>query len=79
MISSGDCEIFVNDWTHKDNKELYVRSLYQGMYFGEIALMNNTVRSATVKSRNFCVIGRISGAHFQNILFKFPDMRINFI
>lgn len=75
VISSGDCEVFVKDWTHKDNKELYVRTLYQGMYFGEIALMNNTVRSATVKSYNFCVIGRIAGSHFHNILYKFPDMR----
>lgn len=45
------------------------------MYFGEIALMNNTVRSATVKSRNYCVIGRVAGSHFTTILLKFPSMK----
>ena len=45
------------------------------MYFGEIALMNNNVRSATVKSRNYCIIGRVAGSYFSEILFKFPEMR----
>jgi CRP/FNR family cyclic AMP-dependent transcriptional regulator len=75
VIASGDCEVYVKDWQVKENRELYVRTLYQGMYFGEIALMNNTVRSATVKSRNYSVLGRISGSHFHDCLFKHPDIR----
>lgn len=75
VISNGDCEVYVKDWQVKENRELYVRTLYQGMYFGEIALMNNTVRSATVKSRNYSVLGRVQGNHFLDCLYKHPDIR----
>lgn len=46
-----------------------------GMYFGEAALLTNTSRSATVRTRSYGILGRMKKEAFDNILFEFPKIK----
>lgn len=45
FISKGECEVWVQDENRKDT---FVQILMPGQYFGEIALITNQRRTATV-------------------------------
>lgn len=54
----------------KDRTEAYVRTLYPGMYFGEVAILTNTMRTACVRSRNYTMLGLIEASYFDELLLK---------
>ena len=55
-------------------QNVYVRSIFQGDYFGELALLTQTPRSATVKSSNYCTLAVISKSLFYDLCTSFPDV-----
>ena len=65
LIYKGDCEVFVKDFTYKDR---FVKALFPGMYFGEISIITNQNRTATVKSKNYATIGQTEIQKFQECL-----------
>lgn len=50
FIAKGECSVFVKD---KRKTQQFVRTLSEGDIFGEIALINNTARTASVRTFNY--------------------------
>ena len=57
FLAQGECEVLVKDQTKKDS---FVRDIFSGGMFGEIALLYNTKRTASVKSKGHCTVGALS-------------------
>ena len=39
---------------------LHVRDIKVSDYFGEVSLVHDSVRTASVKTKNYCTLGKIS-------------------
>ena len=50
-----------------------VRQLYGGDHFGEISMLYNCRRSATVVANNYCTLARLTPSDFKDITSKFPS------
>ncbi|CAI2363764.1 unnamed protein product [Moneuplotes crassus] len=72
FISKGECEIYVTD---QSNHECHVKNLKVGEYFGEVAILKNCKRTATVKSKNFSTFTGLNKKAFVNVLERYPDIR----
>jgi CRP-like cAMP-binding protein len=55
-----------------------VRTLKEGDHFGEIALIYNCLRTATVQSDAYSVVAEISREHFIAMLNRFSELRPKF-
>lgn len=53
-----------------------MKSLEQGEYFGELALLNSIQRTATVKSSNYCTLASLSRETFLDMCGSFSDIFI---
>ena len=64
LISQGVCKVSVYDRIKGNNSkklhDLHVRVLEQNDYFGEISVVYDSVRTATVTCTNYCTLGKIS-------------------
>lgn len=69
-LVKGKCEVEVND-EHKQPHR--IKHLQPGNYFGELALLYNTSRTATVRSVGYSTIGIIDKADFLQLAENFPD------
>jgi CRP-like cAMP-binding protein len=58
FLAQGECEVLVRDWTMK---ETFVRDIFSGQLFGEVALLYNTKRTASIRSKNDCTVGAMNG------------------
>ena len=56
FISKGELEVWIQD-EHK--LETFVKILTPGSYFGEIALISNQRRTASLHTKSYCNIGWI--------------------
>ena len=50
-------------------------SLSDGSYFGEICLLTNARRVASVRAETYCNVFSLSGDHFNAVLETYPLMR----
>lgn len=50
FLAKGECDVFVND---ENQMVRYIKTMQFGDYFGEVALLKNCSRTATVKSKNY--------------------------
>jgi voltage-gated potassium channel len=66
FIMSGEVEVDVQP---------YAVRLGRGQYFGEIALLRDTVRSATVTSLKECHLLALDAADFRRLLDAHPELR----
>ena len=41
--------------------------------FGEVALLHNCMRTATVKSRYYCTLASLNAQYFEDMLQQFPE------
>ena len=62
LISQGSCKVSIFDRNEKTGKmtDIHVRTLESHDYFGEISLVHDSVRTATVTCTNYCTLGKIS-------------------
>ena len=51
-----------------------VRELTSGNFFGEIALINNSVRTATTKSASYSTVANIERESVYDMFEKFPAL-----
>jgi len=73
VVQSGTLEIFVKS---KSGEETRVGStLGPGSCFGELALMYNTPRAASIKSSSDCVLWEIDRASYRGILVYYKYLR----
>ena len=67
-------------WVADENQlETYVQNLMPGSYFGEIALLTNQRRTATVRTKNYSNIGWIDKQAFHEVTTIFPDAKKSMI
>ena len=57
FLARGDCEVYVND---EIGEELFVNILHPGQHFGEVALIYNTLRTATIRAKSYCTIAELT-------------------
>ena len=72
FIQSGECNVVVQDKIGLESGVRQVRSLYGGDHFGEISMLYNCRRSATVIASNYCTLARLSPGDFKDIASKYP-------
>jgi CRP-like cAMP-binding protein len=70
FIAKGDCEVFIRD---EADEETFVALLRPGCHFGEISLLYDTPRSATVKATNFSTITELPKESFKALIHSFPS------
>jgi CRP-like cAMP-binding protein/Fe-S-cluster-containing dehydrogenase component len=66
---------FVKITEEHQGDDLVLAYLGKGSYFGEIGLLANGVRTATVTALDHAELVRIDGKDFQEMLERFPDIR----
>ncbi|MBU0631106.1 cyclic nucleotide-binding domain-containing protein [bacterium] len=72
--SQGDSMFFIVDGNVLvHNKNIHVQ-LKEGDFFGEIALLKNTPRTATVTALKDCKVFKLTADDFQNIIKTKPDL-----
>lgn len=79
IIAKGGIEILVNPTfvsaEQKDVESTVVAELYQGQVFGEMALVDQGIRSATARvSRNDTQVLRIPRSRFMLLCDSYPDL-----
>ena len=62
VIAQGTCKVSVYDVSLRTGvmQDIQVSTLGQSDYFGEISLIFDSIRSATVSSVNYCTLGGVS-------------------
>jgi len=72
IIAKGICSVDLTD--HKKKKRRNISVLEQGQMFGEISLIYGCPRTATVLSRNYCTMAKITPEVYQHLSQEFPAM-----
>ena len=67
FISKGSVDVVSEDET------IVYATLSDGAFFGEIALLLSTPRTATIKARDYCDLYSLHKDTFQKILQRYPD------
>jgi CRP-like cAMP-binding protein len=75
IIAHGKVEVTT---TSRYGKKIQLAILGDGDYFGEIALIQDTMRTATVTALTPCLLLSLERAEFEKLLSKAPDMRAKF-
>jgi CRP-like cAMP-binding protein len=73
VVQSGNLEIYVKDKDGYNPK--FVNYLGPGAGFGELALMYNTPRAASIKTTSECVVWEIDRLTYRGILVYFKYLR----
>lgn len=71
-IAKGEFTVYVQ--TQPQMKSLKVRSLALGDHFGEISMIYNCKRTATVTSNKYATLGYLSKCDYKKILFKYQEV-----
>lgn len=67
LVARGELEVYKN--------QQLIGSLREGDYFGEVALLYNVNRIATVKTRTYVVLLQLSRSHFNSLLSEMPELK----
>ncbi|MFQ6021991.1 MAG: Crp/Fnr family transcriptional regulator [Acidiferrobacterales bacterium] len=76
VILTGKVKIFLTD---ENQKEVIIDIQRPGDYFGELALLDEAPRSASVRTTENSTFLIISKSQFKNCLVKHPEIAINLI
>mmetsp|Transcript_11168 Transcript_11168/g.29378 ORF Transcript_11168/g.29378 Transcript_11168/m.29378 type:complete len:1050 (-) Transcript_11168:535-3684(-) len=71
FIRLGEVEVFL----HTDKKDISITRLSHGSYFGEIALLRETKRSASVKGVRNCELYLLASPDFKRIMDSYPEVK----
>ena len=73
FVKTGELQVFVKDPIEKRN--IFVRSLRPGDFFGEYSLITKQARSASVRPKNYAMVGYLAQEKFEEMIFMFPELR----
>ena len=68
FIAKGEVEVYV------DEDEEPIKTLKDGDYFGEIALFNDSPRTATVRAITYCDLYLLNKRTFLSVFSKYPEV-----
>lgn len=72
FIQSGECQVMVQDKIGLESGIKKVRNLFTGDHFGEVSMIYNSRRSATVIANNYTTLAKLSPEDFKDIVSKYP-------
>lgn len=72
FLARGECNVYVTDANKKSNKS---NTLKEGDYFGEIGLIKDCRRTASVYSKNHTTLAELSKEDFLSLCLKFPFIK----
>jgi ATP-binding cassette subfamily B protein len=72
VLARGTADVLQTD---ASGSERLLRSLVEGDHFGELALLRREPRSATVRTREACLLLSLASQHFERLLEADPGMR----
>lgn len=72
FVAKGECQVLIQ--TQEMTQPTKVKKLRVGDHFGEIALLYNCRRTATVISTKYATIGYLPLSRYKEVLFKFQEM-----
>ena len=78
LISQGSCSVSIYDVNPQTNQleDMYVRQLEASDFFGEISVVHDGVRTATVTCANYSTLGKISLETLYNICARYPFFKL---
>lgn len=78
IISQGKCKVSVFDSSIKTGQmqDIEVKQLTNNDYFGEISLVYDSVRSATVTCTNYCTLGKIGLQSLYSLCANYSFLKI---
>lgn len=68
FIAKGDCNVKVKDKIGDIVEETKARTLNVGDHFGEISMIYNCQRTATVVANNYCTLAMLTKPHFDELM-----------
>jgi len=71
IIESGEVEVFINS---DSGNKFVLRTMTSGSYFGELAFLENSKRTASVMTSKDSHLFEISGQDFDDILHQYPSV-----
>jgi voltage-gated potassium channel len=71
FISRGSVDVVSED------ESIVFATLQEGAFFGEIALLLSTPRTATIKAKDYCDLYSLNKSTFERILSRYPDFAKN--
>ncbi len=71
FLSKGEAIVQLKD---RKKELITARVIYSGALFGEIALISNSKRTATVKTLNYCTCASLYREEFQDLCLYYPDI-----
>ena len=77
MISDGFCKVHLEDRSPKTKKleDIELKILAKTDYFGEVSLIHDGYRTASVTAVNYCTLGKLSLKTIYSISSNFPHFR----
>lgn len=69
-VEAGELEVFI---TNNEGKEKVINVLKKGEYFGELALLVDSIRNASVRTKSKCELLRVNKDEFNIFLDKHPN------
>ena len=76
IIIEGAIKVFLSN---EEGKEIIINTQGVGDHFGELALLDNEPRSASVMTLTKSTIGVISKADFQSVLARHPELALKLL
>jgi len=76
IILSGMVKVFLSN---EGGKEIIINTLGEGDHFGELALLDDAPRSASVMTTEKSSLGTISKTDFVNVVSKHPELALKLI
>jgi CRP-like cAMP-binding protein len=73
IIARGECIVNIRDEKNKPIKNHKILSV--GDYFGEIGLIYGSKRTATIVSRKYSTLAKLTKAKFASITTEFPKIK----
>jgi len=70
FIAKGDCVVVVRD---ERKEEAPIKILKEGDLFGEISMIYKCRRSATVISRNYNTMAKLTENSFKSLVSEYPE------
>jgi signal transduction histidine kinase len=77
--NKDDHEVYAGYNRRKNDREVSIATMEENSFFGEMALIDSTVRMATIRALSDCVLGTINESDFWNYFHKHLGMAKNIL
>lgn len=71
FVANGNCQVSVSNHL---KQIVVINELHQGDYFGEIAVIFGSDRTASIESINYCTLAHLSIEHFKELCRVCPEV-----